>query len=233
MFKNIQCVAIVVAGGTGSRFGGDVPKQFVPLGGLPVVAHSLLKFQRCDFIDYIILAANSNYWEFCRNLASENSITKLTKIVDAGQNRSHSVRNALEALDDTKCLVLVHDAARPFVDAAKIGDLLEAARTHKAATLGLAATDTLKYVDDDECITETIPRESIFSVQTPQAFLGEVILKAYENNEISYSDDCMAVEKIGIKPKILQGSSHNIKITHQIDIEIAEILLEKGIIDAN
>ena len=221
MYKNLTCAVIVVAGGKGTRFGGDLPKQFLKLGNKTVIEHSLATFEASPFIDQIIIVASSEFWGFCESLG----LSKLSKIADSGETRQQSVAKGLSFVDGG--LVLIHDAARPFVDDDKIQTLLASAYEGGGATLATPVTDTLKIADTNMCVDKTLPRESIFAVQTPQAFQFEVIKKAHEHGYADAYDDCQLVELLGIKPRLVRGSPQNIKITHPMDLEIAQLILAK------
>lgn len=221
-----MCSAIILAGGNSSRFGGNVPKQFSQLGGKPVLAHSLLALGRNELVERLILVAPQEYVEFCRELATKLGVS--CEIIVGGKTRQESVYAALLQLAPAEGLVLVHDGARPFVQAMDVAEVLAAAKEHNAATVGFPATDTLKFAEGGQ-ILETLPREKIFAVQTPQAFRISVLLKAHEAaREAGFvgNDDCELVEKLGIRPAIVAGCPGNIKITYEIDLILAKGILE-------
>ncbi|MCL2353343.1 MAG: 2-C-methyl-D-erythritol 4-phosphate cytidylyltransferase [Defluviitaleaceae bacterium] len=222
MYENKRVYAIVVASGAGSRFGGGVPKQFMPLGGVPVVGHALLAFEKNPYIDNIILVSNEV-------LPQTLKISKCTQIIKGGKERRDSVFNGLQAIDDEDCIVIIHDGARPFVNDNDIARLLDAVKIHKAATLATPATNTLKVADGDMKAVSTLKREDVYEIQTPQAFDYKILMQAHKAAQkhglVGY-DDCQLVEGIGIAPKLVVGSSLNIKITYKIDLLIAQTILE-------
>ena len=234
MYRNLMVSAIVVAGGKGSRFGGDgPPKQFLMLGGAPVLGHGLLAFDKSPYIDRIVLVVPKEHLMMCEDLVEQLDLQKPCDVVVGGEARQESVCNGLLQLEEgcLDGLVLVHDGARPFVDGEDIEALLTAAYDYSAATLGLPVTDCLKTVDIEMSIQQTLVRDNVFTVQTPQAFKAELLIRAHKEareagrKSLRY-DDCQLVEKMGISPKIVAGNPRNIKITHAIDMIVARAILE-------
>jgi len=230
MFKDKFCYVIVVAGGTGTRFGGDVPKQFQLLGGVPVILHSLRVFQKMDCVDGIVFVAPRDWRTFCEDLTAEHGLTKVMSIVAGGANRQESVYNGLlEVKEDV--IVAIHDAARPFVCEDAVLSVITAANTHKAATLALSATDTIKAADVEGNVTQTLPRENLYTIQTPQAFCKTTLVAAHEkarDEGFLGTDDCQLMERAGISPKIVIGNANNMKITNATDLELAEYIMERS-----
>ena len=241
MYRDMMVSAIVVAGGKGSRFvlsepkpsGEDLPKQFLMLGNAPVLGHSLLAFDKNPHVDRIVLAVPREHLTMCKDMVEHLGLRKPCDVVSGGDTRQGSVCNGLLELEEDCMdgLVLVHDGARPFVDGEDIEALLTAAYDHDAATLGLPVTDCLKTVDFEMSITKTMPRDNIFTVQTPQAFKAELLIKAHKearaagHKNLPY-DDCQLVEKLGVAPKVVAGNPRNIKITHAIDMVVARAILK-------
>ena len=229
MYKDAFCYIIVVAGGSGSRFGGDVPKQFVDLCGIPVVFHSLLGFDKNSYVDGMILVAPNNKHNFCRLAAQKLGVAKLIDIVSGGASRQESVYNGLLALPKGNSIVLVHDGARPLVTDDGISAVVSKAHKYGAATLAAPVTDTIKMVNPDMFAEQTVSRQNLYLTQTPQGFRQEILTAAHEaarNTNFIGSDDCQLVEKIGVKPKIIPFTTKNIKITHEGDLQLAELLLK-------
>jgi len=223
MYNEKKCYVIVVAGGAGRRFGGDVPKQFQLLGDMPVLLHSTKKFDKMEIVDGIILVT----FPKCR----APGIKKLMAIVAGGATRQESVYNGLLQINDTNCIVIIHDAARPFVCENAVISLVDAAYKHRAATLALPVTDTIKMADAEHTITQTMPRENLYTIQTPQAFCKEALLAAHNlarDSGGTATDDCGLLEKIGTWPKIVLGNADNIKLTNAIDLDFATLLLKRG-----
>jgi len=228
MYKEMRCAAVIVAGGSGSRFGGDKPKQFLELGGLPVLGHSLRAFEHAASVDELLIVAGTEYIGLCRDIARGMGLTKLRDVIAGGDCRQASVFSAVKRLGDEGFdgLVLVHDAARPFVDAGAVDAVLAAAYVHGAATLGTMLTDTVKLTEGGK-VLETLPRERLFAVQTPQAFRADALFKAHRDAQCGAGyDDCQLLEKIGISPRVVAGSPLNIKITHEIDMILAKHIIK-------
>lgn len=219
--------AIIVAAGSGKRFGADRPKQFLEIAGKPLIFHTLFRFENCDSIDEIILVLSADEIENFQKLAENYSLKKLNKIVAGGETRAESVFNGLKAIDETSEIVAVHDGARPLVSSKEISATIEKARETGAACLTAKVTDTIKQIEGDK-ITGTIDRESLRRALTPQCFKIEILRKAFENADLSeaVTDECFLVEKAGYEIAFVDGSAKNIKITTREDFELAEIFLK-------
>ena len=234
MFKGRNVYAIVLAGGSGARFGGDIPKQFQMLGDAPVFLHSTRKFNEMAIVDGIVLAAPPDYLDYCRNLAAQHGLTKVIDVVAGGKSRQESTYNglcALEASDDS--IVMVHDAARPFVQEDDVINLVEAASTHISAVLALPVTDTIKAADEAKMAVRTVSRENLYAAKTPQAARMAALLRAHETarkDGFEATDDCQLMENIGIPSKIVVTQAANIKITTASDLDFAAFLLERGMV---
>ena len=229
--NNIINSAVIAAGGSGTRMGGNVPKQFVRIGGIPIIVRTLLKFETCSDIDEIIVVVRDCDIETVKILLDEYKITKLTRIVKGGATRQASVLNGINAASGR--FVFIHDAARPFVTPEQISEVVSETHRFGAATLGVPIKDTLKTVKKDGMISETVDRENKYSIQTPQGFEIEMIRAAHREAErkgVSVTDDCALAELSGASVKVVEGSSLNIKLTTPEDIILAEGILnsEKG-----
>lgn len=222
--------AIVLAAGSSSRMGGE-NKILAEINGVPVVAYSLLALQTSNYIDEIIVACGRDSLidisDICKNFA----IDKATKIINGGALRQESVlKAALECSANAK-FALVHDGARPMITPKLIGDVCEAAYTcvTHCATLGVAVKDTIRIVRAGVG-EETLPREELMAIQTPQVtdidLLKGALTYAAER-KITVTDDCAAVELMGIKATVVQGSYENIKITTPSDLDVAAVFIEK------
>lgn len=229
--NNIINSAVIAAGGSGTRMGGNVPKQFVRIGGIPIIVRTLLKFETCSDIDEIIVVVRDCDIETVKILLDEYKITKLTRIVKGGATRQASVLNGINAASGR--FVFIHDAARPFVTPEQISEVVSETHRFDAAALGVPIKDTLKTVKKDGMISETVDRENKYSIQTPQGFEIEMIRAAHREAErkgVSVTDDCALAELSGASVKVVEGSSLNIKLTTPEDIILAEGILnsEKG-----
>ncbi len=224
-------IAIIPAAGSGARFGGQIPKQFVEIAGAPIIVHTLRRFEECDEIDSIIVALRPEEIDRFERSLSAHGIRKPVHLVNGGAERSDSIFNALEAASELQPeIVAVHDAVRPFVSPKQISDVIARAREIGAAILALPTTDTLKEVENG-MIQRTIDRRRIWRAQTPQAFRYELLLRA--NNEAraaslpsaATTDDSFLIERQGLPVAIVEGSPSNIKITTPEDLFLAEKLL--------
>mgnify|MGYP001050582921 CR=1 FL=1 len=224
--NNIINSAVIAAGGSGTRMGGNVPKQFVRIGGVPIIVRTLLKFETCSDIDEIIVVVRDCDIETVKILLDEYKITKLTRIVKGGATRQASVLNGINAASGR--FVFIHDAARPFVTPEQISEVVNETHRFGAAALGVPIKDTLKTVKKDGMISETVDRENKYSIQTPQGFEIEMIRAAHREAErkgVSVTDDCALAELSGASVKVVEGSSLNIKLTTPEDIILAEGIL--------
>lgn len=218
--------AIIVAAGSGSRFGAELPKQFVEILGKPLIIHTLEKFEACSEVDEIVLVLSENFiGEFqISDLRSE--IPKLKKVVAGGSTRAESVKNGLDSVAAETRIVAVHDGARPLVSVLEITKTIEKAKEIGAACLVTAVTDTIKTIRGDE-IVGTLDRDKLRRALTPQAFRVEVLRSAFDLGGIgeAATDECYLVEKLGHPIAFVEGSSQNIKITRPDDLVFAEAIL--------
>ncbi|HQU85845.1 MAG TPA: 2-C-methyl-D-erythritol 4-phosphate cytidylyltransferase [Pyrinomonadaceae bacterium] len=224
-------VSIIVAAGSGTRFGADRPKQFLEIGGKPLLIHTLEKFQNCNSIDEIVLILSANEIENFQKTLTEFPITKLSKIIAGGKTRAESVRNGIFSLDSEKTeIVAVHDGARPFVSSEEIAETVENAKENTAVCLVAPVFDTIKKVENGKII-ETIDRNSLRRSLTPQTFKFEILKQSFspENFDENATDECFLVEKAGHEIFFIDGSPKNIKITTREDFQIAEMFLKNEI----
>lgn len=222
-------VAIIVAAGSGTRFGGERPKQFLEIGGKPLLIHTLEKFQNCAAIDEIVLILSENEIENFRSTLEKSQISKLSKIVAGGKTRAESVRNGIYSLDaETVKIVAVHDGARPFVTPEEISATVEKAAKDGAVCLVAPVFDTIKRVTGDK-IVETIDRNTLRRALTPQTFRFEILQTAFslKNFDAAATDECFLVEKAGFEIFYIDGSAKNIKITTREDFAVAESFLRE------
>lgn len=223
-------IAIIVAAGSGTRFGADVPKQFLEIGGKPLLIHTLERFEECAAIDEIVLVLSESEIENFQKILEKFNLQKLGKIVSGGKTRAESVRNALNSLDENETeFVAVHDGARPLVSHEEIAQTIEKAREIGAVCLVGKVTDTIKRIVGDK-IVETIDRENLRRAQTPQSFRFDILQKAFsdENFDASATDECFLVEKAGFEIAFVEGSAKNIKITTREDFAFAENYLKEN-----
>ena len=228
--KNVRCprtAAVIVAGGSGTRFGGD--KLMAELGGTPVLARSLMAFQRSEFISEIVLAVRQDMIEDAGRLCRGYGVTKLAVIVPGGQTRLLSSLAGVMAVSPETELIAIHDGARPLVTEKIIEDAVWGAYRHGAAAAAIPVKDTIKQAEDG-LVTKTPDRKSLFAVQTPQCFQADIIRGALSDaakNTPDITDDCMAVERLGGGVYLTPGSEENLKITTPLDLAVAEAILKR------
>ena len=219
--------AIIAAGGRGARFGGERPKQVLPLAGRPILQHSVDAFRRAPAVDDIVVALPAAL------VASPppylvGGDTPIA-LVTGGTQRRDSIANAFEAVARRVDIVVIHDAARPLVSQALIERTITAAAVDGAASAALAATDTVKRAGRDGCVRETLPRDEIYLAQTPQAFRVAVLREALAQHESAEaSDEARLVELAGHAVRLVEGEARNLKITTPEDLTMAERLLRTG-----
>ena len=222
--------AIVLAAGSGSRMNQKKEKQFLLLDGKPVLYYSLRTFE-ASIVDEIILVTKEKDIDYCRQeIVEKYGFTKVRRIVSGGKERYDSVQRGLKAADKRNNIIMIHDAARPFVTNRMILDSISAARRYKACTVAVPVKDTIKVVDEYEFGVETPDRSTLYIIQTPQTFDKGLIREAYERLRISgdkdITDDTMIVERyLDQRVKMVEGSYKNIKITTPEDMPVAEALL--------
>jgi 2-C-methyl-D-erythritol 4-phosphate cytidylyltransferase len=230
MYKNHYVTAIIAAAGMSNRMKSKINKQFININGKPILAHTLEKFQRCRYIDEIIVVAREDEINYCKKeVVKRYGFNKVTKIVRGGKERQDSVYNGILALNEKTDIVVSHDGARPFVKIKNIVDSIKGAVEYGACVVGTPVKDTIKFVKDGEEIDSTPNRDILWAAQTPQSFKREILMEGYrkaiEDNFVG-TDDSVLVERLGIQVKIIMGSYENIKITTPEDIIIAESILK-------
>jgi 2-C-methyl-D-erythritol 4-phosphate cytidylyltransferase len=221
---------VLVAAGRGVRAGGGVPKQLRPVGGVPLVLRALAPFQSHPSVAHIALvlpaATVSAPPQWLDDVSRDTRVT----LVTGGAERADSVRAGLAALPPVCTVVLVHDAARPFVDRALIDRVLDAARTGDGAVPAIAESDTLKQADGDPpVVRRTIPRDGLWRAQTPQGFPRAAIEAAHRAADGSAAtDDAYLAEQAGLRVRLVAGSPYNIKVTTADDFAIAELFASRA-----
>ena len=225
-----KVTVLIPAAGMGKRMGRAVAKQFLLLGDKPVLAHTLLAFQRSSEIDEIIPILSQEDMESClREIIEHFNITKVKTLVVGGKERQESVAHGLQKLEKDTSIVLVHDGVRPFVTQAMIRELVEHARKGECVIVGVPVKDTVKEVDGQGMVRQTLDRSRLWAIQTPQAFPSKVLKHAYEESSRHTgfgTDDAMLVERTGGKVRVIMGNYENIKITTPEDLVLAEEILK-------
>lgn len=224
--------AIVLAAGSGRRMGTKVHKQYLLLGGRPVLYYSLKAFQDSEVIDEIILVCGSGQEEYCRTeIADKYGLSKVSKVIPGGSERYESVWNGLQEAQE-KGFVFIHDGARPLVDREMLLRAYDCVCENRACVAGMPAKDTIKIADERDFVKATPDRRSLWIVQTPQVFETKLVKNAYSllmrETYITVTDDAMVVEQMLNFPiKMFQGSYENIKITTPEDLDVAEVFLKR------
>lgn len=218
----MKTTAIIVAGGTGSRLGSEIPKQFIEIGGRSILEIATGRFQDSPSVDQIVIVLPADRIDSF----SRESFEKVTVVVSGGDTRAASVLAGLNVVDDSPGLVAVHDAARPLVTVEEIERTIEKAKVTGAACLVSKVTDTIKSVRGGE-IAETLDRDKLRRALTPQIFETALLKKAFQNAELTgkVTDECYLVERLGHPIAVVEGRATNIKITNAEDLIFAEALL--------
>jgi 2-C-methyl-D-erythritol 4-phosphate cytidylyltransferase len=229
-------VAILPAAGLGTRMGGESPKQFRLLGGVPLVVFTLRRLAASSAINEFLIATRAEEVEPLAERVAQEHIGRPVRVLRGGDTRQESVAAALMEVPTNADLVLVHDAVRPLVTVEQIERVIAEARVRRAAILGIPAMDTVKEVKrtsipgDVALITATIPRERVVLAQTPQVFAAPLLLEAFAHaaaDGVGASDEAGLVERLGYDVHVVLGSERNLKITKPGDIELAEFYLSQ------
>ena len=221
-----RCGAVIVAAGSASRMGG-IDKVMAPLGGTPMVERTAAAFQNCDAIAEIVIVTRPDLIRPISALCA--GMDKVRAVVAGGSSRQESVWLGLNALSEGIQLAAIHDGARPLVSNLVIDRTVRAANSYGAAAPAVPVKDTIKVVKGG-LVEKTPERATLQAVQTPQVFDFDLLrgaLKQAEEEKAAVTDDCSAVERLGMKVKIVEGDERNLKVTTPMDLKIAEMLLEE------
>lgn len=229
-----MAIAIVLAGGKGSRMNSDVAKQYMNICGKEVLYYSLKTISESEMIERIILVTRKEDIESCKkNIVDKYAIEKVSDIVAGGKERYDSVYAGLQAVDEKyEGFVLIHDGARPFVTNEMIEEIISETGRVGACTVGVPVKDTIKVVDENNMGIESPDRSTLYQIQTPQCFrvkfLRDAYKALYEDENPNITDDTMLLEQyLGVRSKVIMGSYNNIKITTPEDLDLAEKIVEK------
>lgn len=230
----LRLVAVVLAGGTGTRIGRAVPKQLLPLAGRPVIEHSIAVFQRSPAIDEILVVMTAGHLQTVRDLVAAGGYDKVRSVVRGGGTRSDSTVAALAVLGGAEANVLVHDAARPLVTEQIVAAHLAALTEHEAVTTAIPSADTVIEVDPTGLrMVATLARPRLRRLQTPQSFRLSTLRTAHAaaalDPEFTATDDATVVLRYapGVLVAVVSGSEENLKITEPVDLDLAEELLRR------
>lgn len=223
--------AVILAGGTGQRFGADMPKQFIKLAGKPIIGHTLDVFENNRSINSIVIVVNQDFVDRMNGILAQGGYSKVAAVVPGGDTRQASSYNGLKACPAFTTHVLVHDAVRPFIDDQIIERCIDALATHDAVDVCIPSADTIVEIDEVSDINRIPHRSKLRRGQTPQAFRYETILKAHrmaiEGGVNDSTDDCNLLMRSKLVPvHTIEGSEYNIKITDPVDIHLAEKIFQ-------
>lgn len=219
----MKCVVIIPAAGIGTRFGGQLPKQFSDYDSIPILIHTLKLFERVDEVANVIVAITPSWEDYTKDMISIHSLLKVNKIIEGGKERQDSVFNALNSLNTNEYdIVIIHDAVRPFASSELVRKIINTAGEYGAVVPALTPKETIKQIDDKGMVQRTLDRNTLCAVQTPQGFRSEIINSAYKkaiDNNFYATDDAALVEYAGFPVKVIEGEETNIKITTKFDIQ--------------
>jgi 2-C-methyl-D-erythritol 4-phosphate cytidylyltransferase len=221
--------AIIVAAGRSERMGANSDKAFLSLGQRPVIAWSLLAFEKCQEIDRIVLVVRKEQMVASKSVVQMFGLSKVQAVVAGGARRQDSVANGLAAVDPDTRIVVIHDAARPCVTPELIAATIESARSNGSGVAANRITDTVKFVKRGAVVDHTVDRTKLWAVQTPQAFSFELLRKAYAHvseQDTIVTDEASAVEGLGETVRLVEWPKPNIKITTVEDLAVAAALLK-------
>lgn len=225
-----DAAAVIVAGGQGKRFGGRVRKQYLSLSGRPILWWTVKAFQRSPSIGAIVLVVPQADLADVRKQFSGWKAAKGLQIVAGGNARADSVRKGLAVIPPGFRWIAVHDGVRPLVTPALIERVLKATRTYKAAIAACPSKDTVKLAGRDQTIQRTLPRETVWLAQTPQAFERRLLERAHrQGRRLTATDDAFLVERLGVRVKLVESPAENLKVTVPADLEIAQRLMKRRV----
>lgn len=224
-------IALILAGGLGKRVGTEVPKQFLKINDVPVIAYTLKKFQECNKVDRICVVSHHDWIETVKKVIDKFNFNKVTWLVSGGQTGLESVQNGIISLSaqDDDDIIMIHDSVRPFITQTEIETNLEVAKTRDVAVTAVPCVETLVKVDGNGKSTEQIPRDSLMRVMTPQSFRLGILRSLFKANEIldsQYPSTFALYMSMGFPVYCSRGSERNIKITYPEDVEYLRHLFE-------
>lgn len=225
---SVKNAGVIVAAGSGTRMGTDLPKQFLDVFGMPVIVHTLKKFNSCNSIHEIVIVTKEEFIPLCHSLVETYDLNKVVSIVVGGKTRQISVCNGINSVSDDVENVFIHDAARPLVSVETIEKCASVLSNEKACAVGVPMKDTIKYSSDGRYIQKTVDRSLLWQIQTPQCFKKHLALQLHKralDDGFEATDDCMIFEHYGENIAIVEGEYENIKITSPQDIFVMKGIL--------
>lgn len=231
MATSVLADAVVVSAGRGLRFGGGQKKQFLSLAGRPVLAYSLDPLEASPLIRSIVLVVPLEDIDYCvTQIVRKDGYKKVSQVVPGGATRQQSVRIGIEAAPQDGDVLLIHDGVRPFLSEEMVEASVLGALQYEAVIFGVPLKDTVKVVDEDDMVVQTLDRASLYQIQTPQSFRSGLIREAHRraaSEGFLGTDDAVLVERMGVRVRVLLGSYENIKLTTPEDLEFARLILER------
>lgn len=224
MYQGRRVAAVIAAAGLGTRLGAPVPKQYLSIGGKPVLVKAAMVFEKMKEVDYIFVVTGEDYMDLCSGMIRDHGFRKVVSVVAGGQERQDSVFNALQEMNACRPgveYVLIHDAARPFISEDVIRNVLEATARTGAAVACVAMKSSVRHLGAGQNRSESVDRSEYYSVQTPQGFRKSILIEAYEkayDDGFSGTDDAAIVEHAGGEITMVDGEYQNIKITTKEDL---------------
>ena len=227
--SDLKNYGIILASGTGSRYGADIPKQFVKIAGKTILEHTIDVFEKAEGIDDIIIVITPEYRTMAEEILLKNNYKKISKLLNGGEIRKESSYIGINSIAEDEANVLIHDCARPFLTKKIIDNCIEALKTYDAVDVAIPSTDTIVKVDENNIIQSIPQRASLRRGQTPQCFKLSLIKKAHElsKNDKNFTDDCGLIVKYGLADVfVVEGDVENIKVTYPSDIFMADRLFQ-------
>ncbi|HEX5597163.1 MAG TPA: bifunctional cytidylyltransferase/SDR family oxidoreductase [Micromonosporaceae bacterium] len=231
-WRPTRTVAVVLAGGTGTRLGLDIPKQLLKIAGKPIIEHTIAVFEAAPEVDEILVLMAPGHVEQAREIIDRAGFRKVTNVIAGGDTRNATTRLALEAIGPDDCNVLFHDAVRPLLSGRIVRECVNALWTYAAVDVAIPSADTIIEVDGEDCITDIPVRSRLRRGQTPQAFRSATIREAYRlaaaDSGFHATDDCGVVLRYlpEVPIKVIEGAEENIKVTHPVDVHLADKLFQ-------
>ncbi len=229
----LRNVAVILAGGTGTRIGLNIPKQLIKVAGKPIIEHSIAAMHQSPLVDEIVVMMAPGFLGEVRSIVKQGNYVKVTQILEGAETRNETTAAALAALGGEECNVLLHDAVRPLVSQTIIAANVEALRTYEAVETAIPSADTIIQVQHDQnSIAEVLPRHLLRRVQTPQSFRLSTIRAAYakaaQDPNFTATDDCTVVFRYlpEVPIAVVAGHERNMKVTEPIDVYIADRLFQ-------